>query len=174
MSPDPPVLLLTGTVATGKTTIAAEIGEILAERARPVVLVDLDQLGAAFIPDATGDRILKLRTDNLAAIWPNLRSAGLRHVVISGAISTFGELQLIRAAIGRRVLTVVRLVTPSSLLEARLRGRDVGRLLHDHLAIMPAIERSLDQGALEDFRVVNDARSPREVATTVIESIGWT
>jgi adenylylsulfate kinase-like enzyme len=168
------VLLLTGTVATGKTTIAAEIGEIFPEGARPIVIVDLDQLGWAFIPDAPSDRILKLRTDNLAAIWPNLHSAGFPHVVISGAISTLEELQLIRAAVGRSVLTVVRLVTPPPLLEARLRGRDDGRLLDDHLVVMPTVERSLDQSKLEDFRVINDERSPREVATMVLELIGWT
>jgi hypothetical protein len=68
---------------------------------------------------------------------------------------------------------VVRLVTPPTLLDARLRGRDAARLLEDHLAIMPALRRSMDESRLEDFRVVNDERSPREVATEVLEQIGW-
>lgn len=117
--------------------------------------------------------MLKLRVDNLAAIWPNLHSAGFRHIVISGAISTQKELHLIREAVGHSVLTVVRLITPPSLLEARLRGRDVGRLLDDHLAVMPTIARSLDQSRIEDFRVMNDARPAGEVATRVLERVGW-
>lgn len=128
------MLLLTGTVATGKTTIAAEIGEILPP-SRAIICIDLDQLGSAFIPRAPDDRILRLRTDNLAAIWPNLRSAGIRHVVISGAISTREELRLIREAVDPSDLSVVRLVTPPALLEARLGRRDHGRRLEDHLAI---------------------------------------
>lgn len=142
------VLLLTGTVATGKSRIASEIGEILAGGTRPIVIIDLDQLGWAFIPEASSEQGLKLRVDNLAAIWPNLHSAGFRHIVISGAISTQKELHLIREAVGHAVLTVVRLITPPSLLEARLRGRDVGRLLDDHLAVMPTIARSLDQSRI--------------------------
>jgi adenylylsulfate kinase-like enzyme len=169
---DMTVLLLTGTVATGKTTVAAEIGEILAP-ATAHVIVDLDRLAWGFIPDAPDETIRKLRTDNLAVIWPNLRSARLRHVVISGAIATTAELRQTRAAIGGSYLTVVRLVTSASLLETRLKRRDTGRLLEDHLAIMPLLERSMNQANLEDFRVTNDDRSPREVAMEVLERIGW-
>lgn len=166
------VLLLTGPIASGKTTIAAEIGEIFPP-ARAIVCIDLDQLGWAFIPNAPDDKILRLRTDNLAAIWPNLRSAGFEHVVISGAISTADEIRSIRDAIGGSTLTVVRLVTEPALLEERLRRRDAGRLLEDHLAALPELERSMERVHLEDARVPNDHRSPRDVALAVLEAIGW-
>ena len=167
------VLLLTGTVAAGKTTVAGEIGEILPPE-RAIACIDLDQLGWAFIPGAPDERIFKLRTDNLAAIWPNLRSAGFEHVVISGAISTIEQRHDVHDAIGGAPLTVVRLVTSPSLLEARLRRRDAGRLLEDHLAIRPELERSLDQSGLADFRVSNDDRPPGEVAHEVLQRVGWT
>ena len=167
------VLLLTGTAATGKTTIATEIGEILPPT-RAIVVVDLDQLGWAFIPGASEQRIFELRSDNLAAIWPNLRSAGFRHVVLSGAVSTAEQLQLIRDAIGQARLTVVRLVTSKPLLERRLRSRDAGRRLDDHLAIVWRLEDAIDQAALEDVRVVNDERSPREIAMDVLQKVQWT
>jgi adenylylsulfate kinase-like enzyme len=166
------VVLLTGSIASGKTTIATEIGEILPP-ARAIISIDLDQLGWAFIPDAPGDRILRLRTDNLAAIWPNLRSAGFRHVVISAAITTADELGLIHEAIGQSTLTVVRLITSPQLLEERLRRRDAERLLADHLAAIPELDRMIERSNLEDFRVTNDQRSPREVAMEVLETIGW-
>jgi adenylylsulfate kinase-like enzyme len=166
------VLLLTGTIASGKTTIAAEIGEILLP-ARSIICIDLDQLGWAFIPDAPNDRILRLRTDNLTAIWANLHSAGFRHVVISAAISTANELRLIREAIDESRLTVVRLVASPALLEERLRRRDAGRRLEDHLETLPVLDRVMDGSNLEDFRVTNDQRSPRDVAMEVLETIGW-
>jgi hypothetical protein len=133
----------------------------------------LTSLDGRFIPDAPEDRILRLRTDNLAAIWPNLRSAGIRNAVIAAAMSGPPELQLIRDAVDPSELTVVRLVTPPGLLEARLRRRDHGRLLEDHLAILPGLERSLDKSVLEHIRVTNDARSPREVAIAILKAIGW-
>lgn len=166
------VLLLTGAVASGKTTIAAEIGEIFPPD-RAIACIDLDQLGWAFIPDASEDSLLRLRTDNLAAIWPNVRSAGIGSVVISAAISRPGELQLIREAVDPSELTVVRLVTPRALLDARLRQRDSGRILQDHQGILDALERSLDESVLEDIRVQNDERSPREVAMAILKAIGW-
>src|SRR5262245_3267413 len=118
MDNDMSVLLLTGTIASGKTTIANEIAEILPP-AKAVVAIDLDQLGWAYIPDAPEERILKLRMDNLAAIWPNIRSAGLRHVVISGAVYSDEALRLVRQVVGQSSLTVVRLVSSPQLLEKR-------------------------------------------------------
>jgi adenylylsulfate kinase-like enzyme len=171
-SDDMSVLLLTGTVATGKTTIAVEIGEMFPP-ARAIICIDLDKLGWGFIPDAPRDRIFQLRVDNLAAIWPNVRSAGFRHVVLSGAIETAEALEHVRQAIAPSQLTVVRLVTPPTMLESRLRRRDAGRLLEDHLAMLPTIERAMDRANIGDVRVTNDERSPREVALEILERIGW-
>ena len=166
------VLLLTGGVATGKTTIAAEIGEVLAGAGRSIVIVDLDHLGWGFIPDSREDLIEELRTDNLGAIWPNLQAAGFQQLVITGAVVTTATLASIREIVGSSMV-VVRVVTPPDLAEERLRQRDNGRLLDDHLAIMPSLEQSLDRSGLEDVRIDNDDRSPREVAASVLERIGW-
>lgn len=166
------VLLLTGGVASGKTTIAAEISEVLAGAGRSIITVDLDHLGWGFLPGSPDERIGKLRTDNLAAIWPNLREAGFDHVVVTGVIATEEALHPIREIVGSS-MAVVRLVTPLDLAEARLRRRDDGRLLADHLAIMPSLEDSLDRSTFEDVRIVNDDRSPREVAASVLERTGW-
>jgi adenylylsulfate kinase-like enzyme len=166
------VLLLTGTVASGKTTIANEIAQILPPE-KSIAAIDLDQLGWAYIPDASSEAILRLRMVNLAAIWPNIRSAGLRHVVVSGAVYSYEALELVRLAIVRSPLTVVRLLSPPQLREARLRARDSGRELVDHLSVMPEIDDQLDRSELEDFQVTNDERSPRSVATSILERIGW-
>ena len=171
MSDGPAVLILIGTVASGKTTIASEIGEALGEQDQPFILVDLDHLGLAFIPDAP-DRVMDLRIDNLEAIWPNVRAAGFRYVVLSCAPST-DDLGRIRQVVRDSDVHVVRLITPPDLLEARLRRRDTGRLLTDHLEVMPKLERSLENAKLEDLRVRNDERPPRGVAASIIEQIGW-
>jgi hypothetical protein len=172
MREDGSVLLLTGTVATGKTTIAEEIAEIIAEHGRPIVAVDLDQLGNAFSP--VGDDVVRtLRVENLSAIWPNLRTAGFSRVVLAAAVAAADELDPIRDAVRPATVTVVRLRTPRSLLEARLRRRDAGRRLEHHLEILPDFERILDEARIEDHRVENDGRPPREVANSVLEVVGW-
>ena len=45
-----PVLLLTGTVGSGKTTIALEINDVLAEMQIPNAAIDLDALAAQWPP----------------------------------------------------------------------------------------------------------------------------
>jgi adenylylsulfate kinase-like enzyme len=159
MRDDGSVLLLTGTVGTGKTTIGAEIATILAERGSPIVVVDLDQLGMAFIPDGDGE-IRRLRIQNLSAIWPNLRSAGFSRVVLSATVAAADELDPIRDAVTPAIVTVVRLRTPPSVREARLNRRDSGHRLEHHLTIMPGIERTLDETRIEDHSVENEGRSP--------------
>lgn len=167
------VLLLTGNIAAGKTVVGREIGELLAPTVAHAI-VDLDELGRVFIPGAPSRSILKLRISNLAAIWPNLRSAGIRYVVVAAAITSTDELELIRGATGSSQLAVVRLMTPPSLLESRLRERDSGRLLHAHMEAMPTLEHRLNEANVEDFRVVNDEHPPEEVANKVLQTIGWT
>ena len=172
MQEDGSVLLLTGTLATGKTTIAAEIATILAERGERIITVDLDQLGMGFIPDGE-DRLRRLRIENLAAIWPNVLSAGFSRVVLSGAVAATDELDPIRDAVKPALVTVIRLRTSASALEARLRARDTGHRLEYHLTILPEIERTLDETRLEDYSVENDGSSPRDVAGSVLRLSGW-
>lgn len=108
------------------------------------------------------------------AVLTHLLGEGIEpHVRVGTGIQrVVPKRQLIRDAIGQSKLTVVRLVTPTPLLEARLSDRDVGRRLEDQLAILWRLVRALDQSELEGFRVVNDERSPREVTMEVLEWIG--
>src|SRR5262245_29142791 len=82
------VLVLTGGIATGESTIAAEIGEILSGQGRSCIVIELDHLGWAYIPSDAGERVARLRADNLAAIWPNIVDAGIRFAIIAGALIT--------------------------------------------------------------------------------------
>jgi len=172
MREDGSVLLLTGTVATGKTSIAAEIATILAERGDAIVTVDLDQLAMGFLPGGD-DELRTLRMKNLSAIWPNLRAAGFSRVVLSGAVAANEELDPIRDVVKPVIVTVIRLRTSPSILEARLRRRDSGYRLEHHLTLMAGIERTLDATGIEDHSVENDARSPRDTADAVMKLVGW-
>ena len=64
-----PVLLLTGTVGVGKTTIALEINDVLAEMQLPKAAIDLDALAAQWPPSSLWNADLAF--ENLAALWPN-------------------------------------------------------------------------------------------------------
>jgi hypothetical protein len=168
-----PTLLLTGTVGSGKTTVAIEIGHLLERHGKPAAVVDLDWLGWLHLRSSavTADQLI---ARNLAAIWPNLRDAGMRYAVLARAILARDGLDALRSAVPDAVLIVVRLTASPSTIEGRLRQRDSGEELAEHLRESLEMSRAMDRARLEDMMVAGDGRSPGEVALEVIQRIGWT
>jgi hypothetical protein len=167
-----PTLLLTGTVGSGKTVVAIEIGHILEQQGKPAAVVDLDWLGWLHLRASavTADELI---ARNLAAIWPNLREAGMSYAVLARAILGRNGLDALRAAVPEADLVVVRLTASPSAIEGRLRRRDSGQELEEHLRESMEMSRAMDREGLEDTSVANDDRSPQEVAREVLQRVGW-
>jgi adenylylsulfate kinase len=167
-----PTLVLTGTVGSGKTAVAIEIGHVLEEQGKSAAVVDLDWLGWLHMRSSavTADELI---ARNLAAIWPNLREAGMRYAVLARAILGREGLDALRAAATDADLVVVRLTASPSTIERRLRQRDSGQELEEHLRESTEMSRVMDREGLEDFTVANDDRSPGGVAREVLQRVGW-
>jgi hypothetical protein len=167
-----PTLLLTGTVGSGKTVVAIEIGHILEQQGQAAAVVDLDWLGWLHMRSSTvtADELI---ARNLAAIWPHLREAGMHYAVLARAILAHAGLNALRSAIPDADLTVVRLTASPSTIEGRLRRRDSGEGLAEHLRESLEMSRAMDRARLEDMAVAGDGRSPGEVALEVIQRVGW-
>ena len=165
-------LLLTGTIGSGKTAVAAEIGLLLEAEQLPSAIVDLDWLGWVHL-GASFDGVEELIARNLAAIWPNLRSAGVGRLVLVRALQRPEVVDGLRRALPDADLTVVRLLASRGTVEERLRRRDTGRVLEEHLAETLQMAESMDQAALEDFQVDNDGRPVREVAAEILRRASW-
>jgi hypothetical protein len=103
---------------------------------------------------------------NLRAVWPNLAAAGVTHSVLARHVRGDVEVATIRHAIGGD-LCVVRLDAPVAVLERRLRARDAGSDLEEHLAASAG-------AVLLDVPVVDSGDRPvREVAVDVLAAAGW-
>jgi hypothetical protein len=167
-----PTLLLTGTVGSGKTVVAIEVGHILEQQGKPAAVVDLDWLGWLHLRSSTvtADQLI---ARNLAAIWPHLREAGMRYAVLARAILEPDGLGALRLAVPHADLTVVRLTASPGTIEGRLRQRDSGEELREHLHESLEMSRAMDQARLEDIVVAGDGRSPGEVALEVLQRVGW-
>ncbi len=168
-----PTLLITGTIGSGKTSVAIAIGEILSERGEANAGVDLDWLGWVHLPDGDDGTILELIARNLTAIWPNLRTAGVRRVVLVRALRAQEELETLRRAVPDAEITVVRLAAKAAVIEQRLRRRDSGKELEELLDQTAAFAEALDRAALEDVTVSNEYRQVELVAADVLRSAGW-
>lgn len=163
-------MLLTGTVGSGKTALAVEVGAVLGRRDVGVAVVDLDWLGWVHGAHAEpSDLIL----DNLEAILPNFLSAGVTRFVLVRMIRRRAETAALKKALGDGSLTVVRVAAAPDVIEQRLRRRDTGAELEEHLVEHSAMTAALDEARLEDIRVENDHRPISEVAAELVDRLGW-
>ena len=167
-----PVLLLTGTVGSGKTTLAYEVNDLLSERAVPNAAIDLDGLTAQWPPSSKWNADLMF--ENLALLWPNYRAHGATHLVLAHVLEDRTERDRYRAAVPGAELTIVRVVAPEALRVARLRGRmPPGPSLDWHLHRTVELEAILAGAALEDLAIENGDRPIRDVAEELVDRLGW-
>jgi dephospho-CoA kinase len=163
----PQALLLTGTIGAGKTAIAVGIGRRLEDAGHSAAVVDLDWLGWVHRAQITPAQMIAA---NLAAIWPNLVNAGIEYVVLARGLRSSEELDAIRGAVLGSPLKVVRIVSSRELIEQRLRRRDAGAVLEEHLAE----SRDFDATGAElaDITVENDRRRVETVAAEILAAAG--
>ena len=174
--PDAPAaraILLTGTMGSGKTAVTIAIGELLEQREQPYALVDLDWLG--WVDPAPSSRLTQraVLSENLRLIWPTFREAGVERLVLARYVEDRAQLDEFRAALPGVQLAVVRLVASQPVIERRLRGRDTGGQLAEHLAETAEFAARGEASALEDAVVENGDRSLDDVAAEVLTAAGW-
>src|SRR5712691_7062089 len=141
---------------------------MLEQQGRSAAVVDLDWLGWLHrrSSSVTADQLI---ARNLAAIWPNLRDAGMTYAVLARAIVGRDGLDALRVAVPQADLVVVRLTASPSTLQRRLRRRDSGEELEEHLRDSIEMSRAMDREALEDFTMANDEGSPVDAAKEVLQ-----
>ncbi len=166
-------ILLTGTMGSGKSVVTIAVGELLQQRGQPYALVDLDWLG--WVEPARGSPLSQraVLAENLRLIWPTFRAAGVERLVLARLLEDRAQLEELRAALAGVHLAVVRLVAPAALIERRLRARDAGAQLAEHLAEFAGFAARAETSALEDAVVENGERPLEEVAAEVLEAAGW-
>jgi adenylylsulfate kinase len=167
-----PTLLITGTTGVGKSTVAAEINDVLAALKVPNAAVDLDALVWQWPSTSAWNNDLMF--ENLASLWPNYRAHGATHLILARVLEDDGELARYRAAVPGAQITVCRLVAPEAARVERLLERMPPGPSRDwHLCRTVELEAILGRLAYEHFTVDNGNRSVREVALDVLVRAGW-
>jgi adenylylsulfate kinase len=167
-----PVLLLNGTVGSGKTTVAMEINDALAELEIPNAAVDLDALTMQWPPSSRWNADLMF--ENLAALWPVYVAHGVTHLVLAHVIEDRDDLDRYCAAIPGADISHCRLTAPDDTYKRRIANRMPEGPSRDwHLHRTAELHEILERAAIEDFTVENGDRPVREVALEVLERAGW-
>lgn len=168
-----PLLLVTGPIGAGKTSVVAEIAELLDARRIPHAALDMDWLSSYFPRPPADPFGTVVGLQNLAAIWPNFAAAGARRLVLAGVVLSRENLDPYLAAVPGAEIAVCRLHAPVHVLQARVREREIGSALTWHLARAAELAGQFERSSVADIVVDNGDRTVREVALEVLSRIGW-
>ena len=170
--PSPDAVLIMGLYGSGKSSVAAEMAELLEERDVAYAAIDLDWLAWANVGDADGHGPIEnpLLVPNLRAVVANDRAAGVRRFVLAGTIRSSPEREALRDALAMP-MRVIRLDVPMNVIETRLGGDPTSGRAADLAVARRAAADGVGEG-LEDLTVDNN-RAIREVAADIVRWLGW-
>jgi hypothetical protein len=167
-----PVLLVTGPVGVGKSSVAAAASYLLREAGVPHALVDLAGIGAAWpVPDDDPWNE-RMTHRNLACMWANFRNAGAGRLILARVLEHRSLLRTIMEAVPGAAITVVRLRAPLVVVQARIRHREAG----DPSWFLQAAAHTaaaLEHAGVEDHVVDCQDRTVLEVAREALRLAGW-
>ena len=170
----PLVLLLSGPVGVGKTTVAGELGDVLEARQIPNTVVDFDALCWTYPRNADDPWNNQLGLDNLAALWGNAYRRGSRNLVIATVVETTAFVEAVAQRLGDVEVMTCQLDASLGELEQRVRAREIGNGLDWHLARSKELAAQLATPPTPaDLRVTTNQRSVAGIASEIADRIDW-
>jgi hypothetical protein len=165
------LLVITGGMGAGKTSILAEASDILALRHIVHAAIDLDALGLAFLSSAsTNDGAMY---SNLRSVCENYAALGVQQFLLARAVENRAQLELCSTAVSATDVIVCRLVGSAETMRRRVQMREIGGGQHSYIARAAEVNVILDSARLEDFTVSNENRSLTDVALEMLVQAGW-
>ncbi|MBI1298395.1 hypothetical protein GC175_25960 [bacterium] len=168
-----PVLLLTGPVGVGKTTVTMLISDLLEARRVSHALIDMDWMRWAY-PRPVDDRFhLQLGLRNLAALWQGYGAAGVDRLLLVDVVEDGAQRQAYARAIPGAEITIVRLHASVTTLQARVAKRESGDSLIWHQQRAFELALQMERDALEDLRIETEDHSAHEIAVEILDRVAW-
>lgn len=165
------LLIITGTMGAGKTSVLGEASDILARRQIAHAAIDVDALGLAHVPSgANNDAVMY---DNLRSVCRNYTAVGVQRFLMARALEGRTQLELCRDSVSTENTVVCRLTASIAAMEQRVKIRETGVSQREYVARVAALNVILDHAQLEDFAVANEDRSLTEVALEVLSKAEW-
>jgi hypothetical protein len=168
-----PVLLITGAVGAGKTTITGEASRLLREAGIAAAAVDLAVIGNCWPPPPDDQWNEDVIHRNLACMWANFRQAGAGRLLLCRVLETRSLLTRVEEAVPGAEITVVRLRVPLETVRARITARESGRDPQWYLGAAEYLTTRLEEARVEDHVVANHGRPAADVAAEVLRVSGW-
>lgn len=165
------LLIITGSMGAGKTTILAEASDLLTERKVPHAAIDLDAFGLAYLPPGSNNDAAMYR--NLRNVCKNYAALGVPRFLVARAVENPAALESCRRAVSAKRTVVCRLTAKIGIMRQRVKIRESGLLQKQFVARVAKLNSILDHAQLEDFAVATDVRSVTEIAKEMLHKAGW-
>jgi len=165
------LLIITGSMGAGKTSVLAEASDILALRRIVHAAIDLDALGLAHLPSAASTDGVMYR--NLQSVCQNYAAQGVTRLLLARAMEGRAELELCRNTVSAKSTTTCRLTASLGEMQQRVKMRETGVLQQQFVDRVAILDDILDRARLEDFVVINEGRSIDDVAQEMLIKAGW-
>ena len=168
----PYLVLISGPVGVGKTTVAQELSSLLVAKTIAHTFVDLDALTHTYprsIDDPFGQA---LALKNLHAVWGNAQAHNPRLLLIARVIETEAGARKIAETVSLDRYSLIQLRARDETLIDRVRKRETGagRAWHEARAI--ELSRSLSETSFADHIFETDGLNPTEIAKEIVETLG--
>lgn len=167
------VLLITGTVGSGKTTTAEAIGDRLGAQGTPHAIVDLDWLRRSWPTPADDPFNTALELQNLRAVAQNFFRAGALHLVLAGVVESEGMRASYERALGLPVVVCRLQVNLEQIRQRLVQRHRPGRERGWHLHRSGKLDQILQSVGIGDHVIAVTTQTPEQVAEEVASAVSW-
>lgn len=168
-----PVLVITGPVGIGKTSVAGEISEQLDKARIAHGFIDIDSLRWCYPRPPHDPFRIELGMKNLTAVWSNFQAAGAERLVLADVIETRAHLERYRKAILEAEIVVVRLHATLSTLTQHVQQREIGSALTRHLERAAELSAIMERNSVEDMLVDIEDKTVTTIAQEILTRSNW-
>lgn len=170
VGPRSEVLFIGGRAGVGKTSLAAEFHTLLSAARIKHALIEGDTLDLAYPPPWEAN----LAEQNLAAMWANYRRLGYRRLIYTNTVSVLETGKLSAAMGDEPLVTAVLLGASDGVTDGRLRQRERGSALDEHLERSRLRAAELEQAApVWVHRLNTDGQHLSVLAHQLLLWTGW-
>ena len=167
-----PMLIISGSLGSGKATVLSEVSDLLVEADVAHAAIDLDWLTIMHPKQEQYGQ--QLMFANLASVWPVYAAAGAGRLVVARVVEDRSDLQKYREAVPGAEPVVCLLEASIETMQERIRVREPGMFQAKAVARSATLADILRRTRAEDFTVDNgEGRSITDAGREVLSRAGW-